>query len=298
MTGKRREDGRACRCDQHDASCVGLTVGRLSSERVAELAEEIWTASTGRVLPARPIQDPRSSRPGASAQTAYQRRRQQELRAWLHGWWWRVGAVVGAAAGVDLLVGLTVGAWLGSLMALVAALAAGWRLRFRPSASASVWRQQAAAQRHTASALQPLEQRGDLVLHDVTLPGWPASLEHLVIGSTGVWVIQSCQHGQPPPQPTATSPPWQARGATADALPKLRWQAAVFADTLASGVLLPVRPLLCVPGGRLADSQSAEGVTVATTRRLVDVIGQGPPLPASDVEQATTRALELLRPAS
>jgi hypothetical protein len=62
MTGKRREDGRACRCDQHDVSCVGLTVGRLSSERVAELAEEIWTASTGRVLPARPIQDPRGSR--------------------------------------------------------------------------------------------------------------------------------------------------------------------------------------------------------------------------------------------
>jgi hypothetical protein len=137
MTSKRREDGRACRCDQHDVSCAGLTVRGLSSERVAELAEEIWTASTGRVLPARPIQDPRSSRPGASAQAAYQRRRQQELRAWLHGWWWRIGAVVGAAAGVGLLVGLTVGAWLGSLMALVAALVAGWRLRFRPSASAS-----------------------------------------------------------------------------------------------------------------------------------------------------------------
>jgi hypothetical protein len=63
-------------------------------------------------------------------------------------------------------------------------------------------------------------------------------------------------------------------------------------------VLLPVRPLLCVPVGRLADSQSVEDVTVATTRRLVDVIRQGAPLPASDVEQATTRALELLRPAS
>ena len=296
MTGKRREHGRACRCDQHDVSCVGLTVGRLSSERVAELAEEIWTASTGRVLPARPIQDPRSSRPGASAQAAYQRRRQQELRAWLHGWWWRVGAVVGVAAGVDLLVSLTVGAWLGSLMALVAALVAGWRLRFRPSASVSAWRRQAAAQRRTASALKPLEQWGDLVLHDVTLPGWPASLEHLVIGSTGVWVIQSCQHGQPPPRHTATSP-WPARGATADPLPKLRWQAAVFADTLASGVLLPVRPLLCVPSGRLADSQSAEDVTVATTRRLVDVIRQGTPLPASDVDRAATRALALLRPA-
>jgi hypothetical protein len=56
-------------------------------------------------------------------------------------------------------------------------------------------------------------------------------------------------------------------------------------------------PLLCVPSGRLADSQSAEDVTVATTRRLVDVIRQGPPLPASDVDRATTRALALLRPA-
>ena len=210
--------------------------------------------------------------------------------------WWRVGAVVGAAAGVDLLVGLAVGAWLGSLMALVAALVAGWRLRFRPSASASPWRRQAAAQRRTASALQPLKQRGDLVLHDVTLPGWPASLEHLVIGSTGVWVIQSWQHGQPPPAQKVTSP-WPARGTTAGPLPELRWQAAALAEVLAGGVLLPVRPLLCVPGGRLADSRSVEGVTVATARRLVEVIGQGPPLPAGDLERATARALELLRPA-
>jgi hypothetical protein len=41
-----------------------------------------------------------------------------------------------------------------------------------------------------------------------------------------------------------------------------------------------------------------KGVTVATTRQLVDVIRQGAPLPAADVEQATTRALALLRPAS
>ena len=203
--------------------------------------------------------------------------------------------MVGATAGVDLLVGLTVGAWLGSLMALVAALVAGWRLRFHPSASAVAWRRQAAAQRRTASALQPLEQRGDLVLHDVTLPGWPAGLEHLVIGSTGVWLIQAWHHGQPSQKHTATSL-WQARGATADPLPKLRWQAAVFADMLADGVLLPVRPLLCVPGGRLA-GRSVEGVTVATTQQLVKIIEHGAPLPAGAVDRATTRALELLRPA-
>jgi hypothetical protein len=49
-----------------------------------------------------------------------------------------------------------------------------------------------------------------------------------------------------------------------------------------------------LPLGRL----SGEGITVATTPQLVDVIGQGPPLQASDLERATTRALELLRPAA
>ena len=154
---------------------------------------------------------------------------------------------------------------------------------------------QAAAQRRTASALQPLEQQGDLGLHHVTLPGWPARLEHLVIGSTGVWLIQAWHHSQPSQKHTATSL-WQARGATADPLPKLRWQAAVFADMLADGVLLPVRPLLCVPGGRLA-GRSVEGVTVATTQQLVKIIEHGAPLPAGAVDRATTRALELLRPA-
>jgi hypothetical protein len=63
-------------------------------------------------------------------------------------------------------------------MALLAALVTGWRLRFRPSASASVWRRQAATQRRTAGSLRPLEREGQLVLHDVTLPGWSASLDH------------------------------------------------------------------------------------------------------------------------
>jgi hypothetical protein len=294
MTGKGREDGRGCGCDQHDVSCVGLTVRGLSAERVAELAEEIWTASTGRVLQARPVRDPRASHPGASAQAAYQRRRQQEFRAWRHRWSWRVGTV-GAAAG-GLLAGLAVDAWLAWHMALVAGLVAGWWLRFRPSASASAWRRQAAAQRRTASALRPLEQRGDLVLHDVTLPGWPASLEHLVIGSTGVWVIRSWEQGQWSPRHTATSP-WTARGAATDPLPKLRWQAAILADMLAGERLLPVRSLLCVPGGRQAGRRPVEDVTMATTRQLVDVIRQGAPLPAGDLDRATARALELLRPA-
>jgi hypothetical protein len=42
MAGKRHDDGRVCLCDQPDGSCAGLAVGRLSRDRVQELAEEIW----------------------------------------------------------------------------------------------------------------------------------------------------------------------------------------------------------------------------------------------------------------
>ena len=73
-------------CDRPDGSCAGLAVRRLSSDRVQELAEEIWTASSGELLPARPGSDPRSSRAGASAQAAYVRRRARNAKAGGRPW--------------------------------------------------------------------------------------------------------------------------------------------------------------------------------------------------------------------
>jgi hypothetical protein len=66
MAGRRHDEGRACPCDLPDGTCAGLLVRRLSQDRVWELAEEIWTASSRDVLPARPLLGPRSSRAGAS----------------------------------------------------------------------------------------------------------------------------------------------------------------------------------------------------------------------------------------
>src|SRR5512133_2663090 len=115
MAAKRHDDGRLCLCDRADGSCAGLAVRRLSSDRVQELAEEIWTASSGDLLPGRPRSDPRSSRAGASAQAAYLRRRAQERQrgrpalVWLVLTW----GLIGAAPAAGLVVGVTVGAWLG-----------------------------------------------------------------------------------------------------------------------------------------------------------------------------------------
>jgi Nuclease-related domain len=296
MAGKRHEGEHAGCCDQADGSCVGLAVRRLSQQRLAELAEEIWTASTGSLAPARPSSDPRSSRPGASARAAYQRCRQQELEAWRPGRWWRAGAVVATATAAGLLAGLVMGAWLGWSATLLAALVAGWRLRFRPSRGASVWRRQAALQRRTAGALQSLQQEGYLVLHDITLPGWPASLDHLVVGATGVWVIES-RRAPLTPRRRGTAPRC-ANGDMAGPLRGLQSAAAAITDALAAGASMRARSLLCVqgaiwPGGR----RSVEGTTLVSLRRLAVVVRQGSPLPPREVEWATARALEVLRPA-
>src|SRR5215211_8533876 len=283
MAYKRREHDRACRCDQADAGCAALAVQRLSRTRVQELAEEIWTVSTGTIAPVQPILDPRSSRPGASAQAAYQRRRHKEREQWRDGWrwrWqWRSGVVAAAVLGVGLVVGRSMGVWLEWRMALLAGLLVWWRLRFHPSANARFWRRQAVAQRRTAAILAQLEQEGWLVLHDVALPGWSASLDHLVIGPTGAWAIES----------------WRdTRSPRAD----LSWKAAAVVDSLA-GTGVAVQPLLCLhPGVRLPGRRSVQGIPLVSLRRLPDVVGHGSRARAVEVQRASARALQVLRPAA
>jgi Nuclease-related domain len=253
---RRREHDRACRCDQAqaDSGCPALAVQGLSRTRVQELAEEIWTVSTGAIAPVRPVLDPRGSRPGASAQAAYRRRRHQEREQWRDGWrWrWRWGIVAAAVPGVGLVVSPILGPVVGWRMAVLAGLLAWWRLWFHPSANARFWRRQAAAQRRTAGALAQLEQEGWLALHDVALPGWSASLDHLVIGPTGAWAIG-----------------------------------------------IPVRPLLCLHSGiRPPGRRTVQGIPLVVLRRLPDVVRRGPRMQPFQVERASARALEVLRPAA
>jgi hypothetical protein len=288
MGGKRHDGGRVCLCDRPDGSCAALAVQRLSRDRVRDLAEEIWTASSGLLPPVRAVGDPRASRAGASAQVAYLRRREQERATWRPGWAWRWWGVAGAALAAGLLVGLTVGAWLGWPAAVVAAVVAWSRLRFRPSAGVGIWRRQAAMARRTGAVLRSLGQEGCLVLHDVTLPGWLDSVEHLVAGPTGVWVVASWRRRRL--LPGGSLPPTPVRG--------LRGQTDAVAEALDGLTRVPVRPLLCVHSTWPAAPEFADGIMLAAPRRLPDVVRSGQPTPSGELEQATGRLLGLLRPAA
>jgi hypothetical protein len=288
MAGRRHGDGRLCLCEPTDGTCAGLVVRRLSRDRVRELAEEIWTASSGDLLQARSDLDPRSSRAGASAQAAYRRHRERERAGWRLGWARWTAAVVGAAAVGDLVVGLSVGAWLGWITALLLAAWTGWRLRFRPSPGVSLWRRQAAMQRRAGAALLPLAEDGYLVLHDVTLPGWLDGLDHLVVGPAGVWVVGSWPGRRLPPG--GDPPPGSVGG--------LSGQARAVAETLEGWARVPVRALLCVHSRWPASPRAADGVGVGAPGQLSGVVRSGPAATAEDLARATTRLLAVLRPAA
>ena len=288
MAGRRHDDGQLCLCDRSDGSCAGLAVRRLSPARVRELAEEIWTASTGNLLPAHPLPDARSSRAGASAQAAYLRRREQEHQSWRLDWAWWSLAVIGVALAGATLVGATlVGDWLAGPAALLLAAWTGQRLRFRLSLEATICKRLAAMQRRTAGRLAPLADEGWQVLHDVTLPGWLDSLEHLAVGPTGVWVVSSWR-------------PRRLLGGTApvEVLHGLRSQAERVAEVLDGWGQVPVRTLLCVHGAWSGTGRMLHDVRVTAPRQLADAIQGDAPLPPGEFERATARLLQVLRPAA
>jgi hypothetical protein len=291
MAARYHDDGRVCLCDRPDGTCAGLAVRRLSRDRVGELAEEIWAGSSGDLLPSRPLTDPRGSRAGASAQAAYRRQRDQERECWRPGWLVLAWAMFGAAGGAALLIGLTVGAWLGLPMALLAAVLTWWRLRFRSSAETSIWRRQAAMQRRTAGMLQPLDDEGYLILHDITLPGWLASLDHLVVGPTGVWVVESGSRRR-------RLAVGGSDGAPAGTLRVLRGLASAIAEVLDGGAGIPVRAVLCLQGGWSVPPRVLQGIRVAAPRQLADVVRHGSTVAPWEVELASARLLEVLRPAA
>jgi hypothetical protein len=123
-----------------------------------------------------------------------------------------------------------------------AALLAAWRsLRSEPDPER--WWRGAAGEQATAALLDHLPTRTWAVLHDRRLPGTRANLDHLVIGPSGVWVLDT----------KTTRATVRATWRTVHLGPRrldtgpVKWEAQVVAD----GLGVSVRPLVVVHGGGL-----------------------------------------------
>jgi Nuclease-related domain len=136
-------------------------------------------------------------RPGASAMAQYRRRRATDWRAWRATLPQRLAGVLATGIGAALATAVVAGSGLARVTGPVAAIVLGWLLRFRPSPATLAWRHGAQGERRTARLLAPLERRGFQVFHDLAVPGSPANVDHLVVGPTGVYVIDSKRYRGP-----------------------------------------------------------------------------------------------------
>src|SRR5512132_840414 len=130
-------------------------------------------------------------RPGRSAMAEYRRRRAADWQEWKPTLALRIAAVLAAGGSTGLLTAAIAGSSLARLTGLAAAAALGWRLWFRPSSDTLTWRRGAQGERRTARLLAPLERHGYQVFHDLAIPGSAANVDHLVVGPTGLFVIDS-----------------------------------------------------------------------------------------------------------
>ena len=83
------------------------------------------------------------------------------------------------------------------LVATALVSAVGAMVAARQGADPGRWARGAAGELGTAALLERLPRRRWVVLHDLRLPASKANVDHLVIGPTGVWVVDSKAYRAP-----------------------------------------------------------------------------------------------------
>jgi hypothetical protein len=213
-------------------------------------------------------------RPGGSAEATWRRARAAELAAWTRTLPWRVAVTLGVGAGGGVL-GSLLAPRLGLMLGGLAAMVAGWGLRFRPSPDAVAWRRGMAGERRTARLLNPLEQQGWAILHDLAVPGSRANIDHLVIGPSGVFVIDSKQYrGRLQLDPSGRL--WHGGYPLAPSLRALSFEADQAAQVLPNPGVAVV-PIVAVHGAQVPWGRVVtDGVPVLAARRLPSLLRQLP----------------------
>jgi Nuclease-related domain len=274
------------------AQLVGSGWASLDASRHSLGGPQTPSAESQPVVPAEPSTGSLGS-PGRSALAAYRRRRATELAAWTRTLAWRVPLVAAAGVVGDLLAAQAGLPYAGLLGLVVAALVA-WRLRFRPSEPARSWQRGARGERRTARLLDRLTRDGYVVLHDLAVPGSDANVDHLVIGPTGLFVIDSKQWTGSVHQ-SVDGLVWHNHYPLDRTLETVRWEA----ETLGRLLGTRVAALLCVHGAHVqGGGLHAQGVAIVPAIRLREALGDDRVLSGADVELLAATAWTSLRPAA
>ena len=136
-------------------------------------------------------------------------------------------------------------------------------------ASADRWERGAQGEAAAADKLRELPPLFT-VLHDLQVPGSAANIDHLVIGPSGVFVVDAKRYSRP--LRVADRMVWRGRYPIRKELVTVTWEAAQAASVLG----VPVHPVLCFVGSTVPDAIIDLGlVRVTTDAHLIPAITSG-----------------------
>jgi hypothetical protein len=157
------------------------------------------------------------------------------------------------------------------------------------------WRTGAVGEEMTAAALATLPP-SFVILHDRRKPRSRANIDHVVIGPTGVWVVETKDYGGS--LSVRCGDLWIAGRRKTTFIDQAKGEAAAVSAAL-DGVL--VMPILCVHRADfpLLGRPELGGVRIVRPRGLVDAISTAPAvLPADEVARLAALAERRLPPAA
>ncbi len=182
----------------------------------------------------------------------------------------------------------------GRLWPVASAVWASIALVARPRQDPDRWARGAAGEQATAALLARLAPSRWTVLHDLAVPGSRANIDHLVIGPTGLWVVDT----------KAFRGGVKARwgrvrvGGVPLSTASVRWEAEVVSDRLA----VPARPVIALHAGGLPRrARRCDGVSVVPAARLARRLRRGallrPTLSAGRMKEISRLAQRQFGPA-
>lgn len=140
------------------------------------------------------------------------------------------------------------------------------------------WSRGAGGERMTAALLDELSPRRWAVWHDLRVPGSRANIDHLVVGRTGVWVIDTKTTR------SQVRAGWRSirLGERRLDTESTRWETDVVSDRLTAGLgqrlgrPVPVRPIVALHGdGLRRRGGRAGGIRVVPAAELVRSVRRG-----------------------
>lgn len=244
-------------------------------------------------------ESPVPSKPGASAQQEYERYRERNRERIRRQWPFAIGVTLV----VTLVIYLLVQAWAGPAWGAVAAAVVALVLlaAFVESPHMQAWRTGAEGERKTARYLEGLGDAGFVVLHDRRAPGYGGNLDHVAIGPTGIWAIETKNVAG---KVEIDGDVLKIRGYRQDRMVDQVYREATAVQVALGRALttvgVSVTPVICFHRAELPFfNKTVLGVRLASGRQLVRLLRSGDVrLSPEQVQGLAREADRLLRPAA